>query len=130
MSSAAELTRSVRTPLALRRDEVLAARSDNAPHLAGRKVSASTYNNAGCRCPGCSRAASIANASYRRRSGRTKRHRFHPTILRLRQLESRRRYTMAKWRAKKEAGERWRDAYPLERARVNAEAGPLPGDDA
>lgn len=37
-------------------------------HLAGRPVTAATYGNHGCRCPGCT-AAWAANARQRRRTG-------------------------------------------------------------
>jgi hypothetical protein len=127
VSSAAGLVAREPTHSALRRDEILSARG--VQHPAGKPYSRSTYVNHRCRCERCTEANALYTQHLRGQPPRT---RLSRTMLKVRNAERRRRENLAASRARAELARLHADEYRVllgvERVRVDAEAGPLPGD--
>jgi succinate dehydrogenase/fumarate reductase flavoprotein subunit len=124
-----ELVASYQEPDTVTRAGLFDARADPRPHPAGKPVSRSTYVTHGCRCDGC-RAKNAEHAREWR--GTSRRPRRHPTVARLRQAEVVNRDNAARYRARAILAGRhnveYRALLAEQRAAVNTERGPLPGD--
>lgn len=112
-------------------------RTDSRPHIEGRNISSRTYYVHGCRCPGCTAAATKTNTKSHRKSGRlpATRQRGHlPDVLaKLRNTERVRRNGAAREAAYRALRDKYRDEYDrlVDEARtaIDAAEGPLPGED-